>query len=176
MALGMTYNGANGTTRDEMSSTLELAGLSIDEANRSYQGLIHLLTNLDPDVTFTIANSIWARLGIPVKPDFVELNKTYFDALVRQLDFSNPESADTINGWVEDNTGGKIKDIIEKPINSAAVMFLINAVYFKADWAARFDPDSTLDGVFYLADSTTVSCRLMTTNLLTSNKRTSRWR
>ena len=162
MALGMTYNGAAGATRDEMSSTLELAGLSIDEANRSYQSLIHLLANLDPDVTFTIANSIWSRLGIPVKPSFVELNKTYFDALVRSLDFSNPESADTINSWVEDNTGGKIKSIVEKPIDPATVMFLINAIYFKADWAARFDPDSTFDGIFHLADSTTVSCPMMT--------------
>jgi serine protease inhibitor len=161
MALGMTYNGTNGATRDEMRSTLELSGLSIDEANRSYQSLMHLLTSLDPDVTFTIANSIWSRLGLPIKPEFVELNKTYFDALVRELDFSNPESADTMNGWVEDNTGGKIKDIIKKPISPDAVMFLINAIYFKADWAEQFEPDSTYDDLFYLTDSTTVSCPMM---------------
>jgi len=162
MALGMTCNGANGATRDEMRSTLELSGLSIEEANRSYQSLMHLLTNLDPDVTFTIANSIWSRLGLPIKPEFVDLNKTYFNALVRELDFSNPESADTINDWVEDNTGGKIKDIVKKPISPDAVMFLINAIYFKADWAEQFEPDSTYDGIFNLTDSTTVSCPMMT--------------
>ena len=59
MALGMTYNGAAGTTREAMQKTLELNGLSIQEINESYQSLIKLLTELDKKVIFQIANSIW---------------------------------------------------------------------------------------------------------------------
>jgi len=47
MALGMTYNGANGETRDAMQQTLELNGLSLEEINQSFQSLIALLTQLD---------------------------------------------------------------------------------------------------------------------------------
>ena len=52
MALGMTYNGAEGTTEETMRNTLELAGLTEQEINESYRSLIDLLTKLDPRVIF----------------------------------------------------------------------------------------------------------------------------
>ena len=63
MALGMTVNGAAGTTRDSMLRALELSGLSMAEVNAGYRGVIDLLRGLDGGVEFTLANSIWARAG-----------------------------------------------------------------------------------------------------------------
>ena len=162
MALGMTYNGAAGSTREAMDSTLELSGMDIQEVNESYQSLIDLLVNLDPVVTFQIANSIWYRLGFPIAQDFVDLNQTYFYAEVNETDFSDPVSVDIINGWVDEATNGKIEEIIDGPIDPYTVMFLINAIYFNADWTYRFNEEDTHDDMFNLPDGTQSPCRMMT--------------
>jgi serine protease inhibitor len=151
MALGMTLNGAAGETRTGMEQALELAGLTEAEINASYHSLIDLLSGLDRKVIFEIANSIWYREGFPVAPAFVTLNQTFFDAVVRALDFADPGAAGTINGWVDSKTHGKIPEVIESPIEPAVVMFLINAIYFKGDWTWQFEADKTEDRTFHLS-------------------------
>lgn len=160
MALGMTYNGANGATREAMQSTLELQGMSLEEVNESYRSVIDLLRGLDPKVTFQIANSIWHRQGFEVEPAFVNLNKTYFDAIVRALDFADPQAVVTINDWVNENTNGKIKSIIDR-IPERTVMYLINAIYFKGTWKLRFNPEKTTAQPFHLTDGSVKSCQMM---------------
>lgn len=161
MALGMTYNGANGETQEAMQNALELSGLSLEEVNQSYKSLIELLTGLDPKVRFDIANSIWYRQGWDFEQDFLNLCKEYFDALVTGLDFSHPDAPKTINAWVDQSTNGKIKEIVDDPINPFFVMFLINAIYFKGNWTYQFDPDLTKDDKFILPDGVTKPCQMM---------------
>jgi len=161
MALGMTYNGAAGTTRTAMQETLELQGMSIDDVNGAYRSLIDLLRDLDPRVEFLLANSIWYRNTYTFQQDFLDLNIQYFDAEVAALDFNSPNAASTINDWVRQNTAGRIEEIVDDPISSAAVMFLINAIYFKADWAYQFERDRTREAPFYLADGTQTTVDMM---------------
>lgn len=151
MALGMVLNGADGETKAAMQQTLAVAGLSDEQINSSYQSLIQLLRDLDPRVTFNIANSIWYRQGVRFEPDFINTNRTFFDAEIDSLDFGLPEAADIINAWVADNTNGKIEKIVEQ-IDPEIVMFLINAIYFKGDWTQKFDTAFTEDGDFYVPD------------------------
>lgn len=166
LALGMTYNGAAGDTREAMASALELAGMTPEEINQSYRHIIDFLSSLDPAVAFSIANSIWYRQGFPISPTFVDLNQTYFDAQVRGLDFGQPWAADTINAWVDVNTNGKITKIIDPPIPSFMVMFLINAIYFKGDWTLPFDTSLTRDMDFFLSDGQIVQRPFMQTDTL----------
>jgi len=161
MALGMTYNGAAGTTRDAMQQTLELDGMTLEEVNESYQSLIALLRDLDPRVEFVLANSIWYRDGIAIVPEFIDLNQRYFDAEVTALDFADPAAADVINGWVDTQTRGKIPDIVTPPIDAQTIMFLINAIYFKGDWTYQFDKDRTRSATFELPDGSQTSVPMM---------------
>jgi serpin B len=161
MALGMTYNGAAGSTRDAMQATLELGGMTLQEVNESYQSLIALLRDLDPRVEFTLANSIWYRQGIAVVPAFVDLNQRYFDAQVTALDFDAPGSADVINAWVNDATRGKIDQIVDPPIDPLTIMFLINAIYFKGDWTHQFDQSRTKPEPFLQPDGSQVTVQMM---------------
>ena len=160
MALGMTLNGANGTTREAMINTLELAGLSNQQINENYQSLIDLLVGLDPKVKFQISNSIWYKNTFAFKESFINLNKQYFYARVSGLDFTNPQSANIINGWVEENTNGKIKKIVDQ-IDPAIVMFLINAIYFKGVWTYEFDKNQTQDDLFNLPDGSQKTVPMM---------------
>jgi serpin B len=76
------------------------------------------------------------------------LNKTYYNTEVTTLDFSKDSAADTINGWIEDATKGKIERMLEPPIQPDVVLYLINAIYFKGKWTTPFDKDDTRDGTF----------------------------
>ena len=142
MALGMTRNGAANATLDSMNKTLFVSGLSETEINEACKSIIETFTSLDPDVKMQIANSIWNRQGFEVNPDFLNTNKNFFDAEITSLDFSNPESVNTINSWVDDKTNHLIKKIVDQ-IPDEAVMYLINAIYFKGQWKYQFEPKDT---------------------------------
>jgi len=112
MALGMTLNGAAGTTYDAMQRVLQWQDFSNQEINQAYQNLFKTLINLDEKVAMELANSIWYRLGFDVLQSFIDVNREYFDAEVSALDFSDPSAPDIINGWISDKTHGKIDKVI----------------------------------------------------------------
>jgi len=160
LALGMTPNGASGTTYAEMKSTLEMQGLTEQEINESFRSLIDLLTDLDPQIIFKIANSVWTDKGFPVRPEFLDINQTYFDAESRELDLQLPEALEIINTWIADNTNNRIINALDQiPPNTR--MYLINAIYFKGFWTYQFDPKDTYDSQFRNHDDTQTGCQMM---------------
>jgi serine protease inhibitor len=155
MALGMTMNGAVGDTYDAMRSALGFQGLDEAEINDAYRGLIAQLRGRDPAVEFRLANSVWYRQGFQVKQPFLLAARSHFDAEVAGLDFASPAAPRTISKWAEDQTGGRIRDLVEQ-IDPLDVMFLVNAVYFKAPWQYPFQPASTGARPFQRAGGGTV--------------------
>jgi serpin B len=160
MALGMTMNGANGTTLDAMRSTLGLGTLDLQQINAGYKGLIELLRGLDPSTTFQLANSIWYRNSFPVRQSFIDAVKAAFSAEVRGLNFNDPSSLSVINGWVNANTQGKIPTILDR-IEPDDQMYLMNAIYFKASWRTRFDPALTHPGNFQTSSGSMQTVSMM---------------
>jgi serpin B len=161
IALAMVYNGSNGATREAIAKTLEVTRLRIDEVNQSLRNLSELFPTIDPKVTFKIANSIWHSEDPPVKPAFVELNKSCFNAEVSAVNFADPNTIKIINDWVERSTNGKIKDMVRPPLNPMTAMILIDAIYFKGDWSLRFDTLQTRDDSFTAYDGAKAPCKLM---------------
>ncbi len=160
-ALGLCYNGANGDTREAIGSTLQMAGLSVEEMNQAYHDVTEILTWTDPLVEIKIGNSFWSRLGLPIQPDFLDVARDYFDARVEEINFQAPWAADTINAWADRATNGKISKVVEPPFNSDLAAILMNAIYFKGNWMFQFDPDDTQTEPFHLADGTEVDCQMM---------------
>ena len=159
-ALGMTYNGAAGTTLEAFNDVLHLGELTSVEVNESYQDLMDQMLNLDDKVEFSIANSIWYRLGFQVLSEFINTNKDYFDAEVKEVDFSDPQTVEVINQWIEDKTNDKIKDMLDF-IPGDAVMYLINAIYFNAQWKYEFEKGDTYQGDFNLEGGTKYQTEFM---------------
>lgn len=149
IALAMTYNGADGPTRQAMARALEIEGLSLDEANRAFGDLQSALASADPKLQLRIANSLWARNGLVLKPAFLARNKQYYGADITTLNFDNPSAAETINSWVNKKTDGKIEKIIDR-IEADNVLFLINAIYFKGTWQFEFKKENTKPEPFKL--------------------------
>ena len=161
MALGMTLNGAVGTTFTDMRNTLGFdAAMQQPEVNAAYNGLLRQLRARDPKVEFAIANSIWYEQSFPVYPTFIDTVRHYFDAEVRGLNFRDAASPGTISAWAEQKTGGRIKDLI-KEIDPDEIMFLVNAVYFKAPWTKAFEPKSTTAAPFRRPDGSSVNAQMM---------------
>ncbi len=151
LALAMTYNGAAGETEREMAKAMSLEGMSKEELNQAALDLRQSLQSADPKVEIAIASSLWARQGIAFKRQFLETNRQYFGAQVSALDFADPEAPQTINRWVDANTKGKIKKIVDS-ISPRTVMFLINAIYFHGKWQKPFDKSLTQEKPFHLAN------------------------
>ena len=160
-ALSMTYNGANGDTKDAMAKALELKDLSQDEVNKESNALIRTLINLDPQVRLDIANSLWGRKGIDFAPDFIKNNENYFKATVNSLDFNSTEASKTINNWVSENTQKKIEKIVPDTISAETILFLINAIYFKGTWTDKFDKTLTKERPFTLTDGKQKNFQMM---------------
>jgi serine protease inhibitor len=160
MALGMTLNGTDGLTYESMRRTMALEGLTEEEINDAFRSLIGYLRNLDRKVDFRIANSIWYREGFSVEQAFVDRTSRYFDAEVSSLDFARPDAPDIINAWIARATAQRIDRMIES-IGADVVMYLINAIYFKADWRYRFARDATRPRPFQRPDGSSVDVPMM---------------
>ncbi|MEN8138699.1 MAG: serpin family protein [Bacteroidota bacterium] len=160
LALGMTYNGANGDTKTAFDNTLNYSS-SLTEVNQFSKDLIDKLSGSSDGSVMEIANSIWIEETFPVKEDFVNLNRKYYNAEVENLNFSDPATVDIINEWVSEKTYDKIPTIIEK-IEPEEVMFLINALYFNANWKYEFDPEYTENKSFYKSPDETTEAEMMT--------------
>lgn len=160
MALGMTLNGAAGGTFDAMSSALGFDDMTQSEINDSYAGLIDLLTELDPDVKFEIANAIWANEDVPFHDAFMQAVEAAFAARIESSDFTDPATLTAINAWVDDSTGGFIDRILEE-LDPALAMLLLNAIYFDGAWTTRFDPADTRRESFRTAGGGQVEVDMM---------------
>lgn len=159
LALSMTLNGAEGSTKADMISALGLKGLSVDEINQIYSDLITALKKADPGVVMNIANSIWIRKSFSVLEPFIAENQKYYDARVERLDF-NQAALNTINSWVNEKTNTKIPKILDQ-ISAEEIMFLINAIYFNGKWQIQFEKSRTQDGAFSLGSVGSVNVPLM---------------
>lgn len=159
-ALAMTYLGAKEQTREEMRNTLGFDGFQDDLIKAYYKKLIEDLPILDPQTKMTIANSIWYRNDVNILKEFLKTNRDFFHAETNALNFSDARAADKINGWVNNNTQGLIPSIIQQ-IPDDAVMFLINAIYFKGIWKDPFDAEKTHKGAFRKADGRVIEVDFM---------------
>jgi serine protease inhibitor len=159
MALGMALNGADGATLDSMKMVLGHSAFTMQEIDDSYKSISALLTSLDPNVTMNIANSVWSREGFAVFPSFLNDCSSYFDAEAASLDFDSPSALQTINDWVNTKTNGKIPTILDF-IPSDAMLYLVNAIYYKGTWTYEFDPSYTIDTTF-TSPAGSIPCRMM---------------
>lgn len=161
MAMGMVANGADGETQAEIKKALDAADLSMDALNKTYLDLLEKLPAVDPGTKLGLANSLWYRNSFSVENDFIGTLKNYFKAQVTSLPFNPPDAA-IINKWANDHTSGRIPTILqEKEMTQELVLLLMNALYFKGTWRARFDKSRTENKEFIKADGSRIPVQMM---------------
>jgi serine protease inhibitor len=163
-ALAMAYNGAGSTTREAMARTLAIDGIDPGDINLAYQQLSRILINADSAVTFDLANALFHRQGLSMKPSYLMTLRSYFKARVKGLDFRLDESVDSINAWVKEATNGQIQEIATPPLPSNTMLLLANAMFFAGAWTLPFDTAQTFTVTFRTEAGQSVPCRMMTRN------------
>lgn len=156
-ALAMTANGAKGETLTQMETVL---GMPTDELNNYFYSYLKVLPQGE-DYKLNLANSIWFTNHdrFRVNQDFLQLNADYFDADIYRTPFDNSTLKD-INSWVKKETDGMIPEILDK-IPKEAVMYLVNALAFEAEWADVYEKEQVHFGIFTLEDGTTQDVEYM---------------
>lgn len=178
LALAMTYAGARGTTESQMGETLNFT-LPQDRLHPAINALDQELASREAassaqegdSFKLNIANSIWAQKDYTFLPEYLDLLAQNYGAGLRLVDFAgNVESGrQTINDWVDEQTQGKIKDLIPQgAIDALTRLVLANAIYFKASWLHPFDEKLTQDGDFHLLDGSQVRVPMMAASASTS--------
>ena len=140
-ALGMTTFGAKGDTLTQMEEVFGVSRGDLNHYNSEY------LSNVSDELK--VANSIWFTndIRLTVKDEFLQFNEESYDADVYQTAF-NAATVDSINNWVEQNTDGTIKEILDE-IPEDAVMYLINALVFEAEWEEKYDSTQVRNGMTF---------------------------
>lgn len=164
-ALALTYGGARGETASQMAEALHF-GLPQNELHPAFAGLEAGLAGAQKKdkVRLGVANSLWPQQSAVFLPDYLGLCKTHYGTTITPLDYANAaESArESINHWVEDTTSGKITDLIAHGVlNSNTRMVLVNAIYFKGDWASQFKAEATQMQPFHLSGGKTGEVPMM---------------
>jgi serine protease inhibitor len=97
------------------------------------------------------------------KADFLGLTKRYYGVTTRTLDYSDAEHArTTINDWVAAQTADKIQELIPTgTLSGLTRLLLVNAIYFKGQWASPFDPALTRPAPFWLTPDHSVQVPFM---------------
>lgn len=152
-ALSMTANGAEGETLAQMETVL---GQSKDALNDWYKNG----TDKSSDYLH-LANAIFIKddPALTVSEDFLQTLEKWYETGIYMTSF-NDSTLREINGFVEENTNGMVKDILDK-IPDDAVMYLINALAFEARWADPYNEYSVHESVFTTEDGREQTVELM---------------
>jgi len=143
-ALAMVANGADGDTLSQIESVF---GITIVELNEYLHVYLKSLSS-DDKASLDIANSIWIKDdgSISVVKDFLQTNADYYDASIYKALFDD-STLKAINSWVSEKTNGMIKNILNE-ISPDAVMYLINAIAFDAEWEQIYNESNVRLGNF----------------------------
>jgi len=158
--MAMVSAGARGNTLDQIMS-----GLSFPAPGTLQLGYKDTIPALRSTENFTLeaANTVFAMKDFSVLPEYQELLHNSFHASIQNVDFGDSElAARMINNWVGKMTMDKIKHLIKADmLNALTRLVLVNAIYFKGDWDAKFDQKLTKDQDFSVSPSDTVTVKMM---------------
>ncbi len=158
MALAMTANGADGKTEQEMLEVL--GGHPMDKLNAYYLNWRVGLQGSEK-TKLRIANSIWIRdlQGFEAKDAFLAANAKYYNAQVFKAPF-NSIGEKAINDWVKEKTDGMIPQLLEE-LRPEAMMILINALSFDAQWSDPYVEHQVQEGIFHSIDGKEQKAQMM---------------
>lgn len=156
-ALSMTANGAKGETREQME---EVLGMSVEELNLYLYSYLSALPQGE-DYKLSVANSIWFTDDerFTVNKDFLQTNADYYGAGAYKAPFDKSTLND-INNWIKENTDGMIPKVLEE-LSANAVMYLVNALAFEAEWQDVYEKHQVRDGEFTKEDGSKQNVELM---------------
>jgi serine protease inhibitor len=135
-----------------------------DTSGKLAEKVRELSSQVDP-YEIRVANALYGEKTYPFRQEFVNtINKFYGTGAVVPVDFIHNFEAvrQQINTWVEQQTKERIKDLLAKgSLDPMTRLVLVNAIYFKGDWAVPFDEKATKQEDFLAGAAQIVSVPMM---------------
>lgn len=175
-ALAMTSVGAGDKTLDEMRSVLALG----TDDGAIADSLRHIVRSLDAAATdaakaaqgsgggspleWSLANRLFGDVRIRFRPEFLAFVEGRYGAPLESIDLrgDSERARSRINGWVEECTRERIRDLIPPgALSRETVSVLVNALYLKAAWAKPFVVERTESKPFYREGGDPLSVPMM---------------
>lgn len=164
-ALAMTYAGARDNTAKQMAETLRFSL----EQQQLHSAFAKLESNLNAvqkkgNIQLNVANSLWPQKDYPFLKEYLALIKECYGVLITPVDYKTAREAASklINQWVEEKTKNKIRDLIQPGVLDVLTrLVLVNAIYFKGNWASQFEEKLTENAPFRLLSGETIQVPTM---------------
>ncbi|NXS42685.1 SPB10 protein, partial [Balaeniceps rex] len=190
-ALALVYLGAKGNTATEMAEVLhftqaaEAEGSSsvarpsrgrpkrrkmdpeheqAEDIHSSFKELLTAINKPRSSYSLRSANRIYVEKTFLLLPRYIQLCKNYYKAEPQNVNFktATEQSRKEINAWVEKQTEGKIKNVLNPgDVASYTKLILVNAIYFKAEWEVKFHAEYTDLQPFRLSKNKTKPVKMM---------------
>ena len=164
-ALAMTFMGTRGDTAKQIEDVMKLSSIGKD-VHHGFKDLNSTIFPYPPPNQYQLklANRLYGQKGFNFVPEFLSSTRDIYGAQLEAVDFVKETEATrkAINTWVEEQTAGKIQQLLAPGILSVdSRLVLVNAIYFKGEWVEQFKALSTRDKPFYLSLSNKKSVPMM---------------
>ncbi|XP_002036179.2 serine protease inhibitor 42Dd [Drosophila sechellia] len=168
IALSMAYMGARAKTAEEMRNVLKLPD-DKKEVAAKYKDLLSKIEGREKVATLSLANRIYVNDRFTLIPKYNQMVKDSFKAEAETISVVDLKKAVSIvNNWVDNQTRGKIRDLVSINAMSDMVVIVLNAIYFKGQWEYKFNPKLTKKMNFRVSDQKSVPVEMMSQNELFS--------
>ncbi|KAF7651141.1 hypothetical protein LDENG_00115660 [Lucifuga dentata] len=161
-ALAMVYLGAKGDTAAQMAQALSFSPDT--DVHADFQTLNADINSPSASYILKLANRLYGGNTCSFLPGFLESTQKFYRADLKAVDFvgAPEECRAEINGWVEEQTENKIKELL-KPgsVSTTTMLALVNAIYFKGHWMSRFRKENTKKMPFRVNQNETRSVQMM---------------
>ncbi|XP_077987256.1 leukocyte elastase inhibitor-like isoform X2 [Glandiceps talaboti] len=163
-ALAMTHLGARGNTSTQMSNVMRFNEMEEAQLHTTFQEFNSMLYSADRPYTIKSANRLFGQESYTFLQEFLDATAKHYSAQLKPVDFAKKteEARLLINTWVEEQTEGKIKDLIASgSLDPLTTLVLVNAIYFKGNWASKFKTEETKIADFFITKEDKVEVSMM---------------
>lgn len=166
VAMSMTRLGAKEATATTLNGVLALPADATSQSIATSLGRSQRMwTQSRPGSELAIANRLFADESFKIQPGFVEMTQASLGAGIQNLAFARQTDAarKTINDWVAGQTKNRIKNLLGPGnVTTNTKLVLVNAIWFKGEWAHQFKPKATKARPFHLASKKRIKVATMT--------------
>ncbi|XP_060547124.1 leukocyte elastase inhibitor-like [Pantherophis guttatus] len=150
-ALLMVSLGARNNTEAQLFKVLSV--LNDGEVHQRFEKVISDINKPGANYSLSLVNQLFGETSYDFLASFIESTQRFYHAGLEKLNFTqaSEDSRRHINAWVEEKTSGKIQDLLVPGIiDSLTKLVLVNAIYFKGNWANKFNKDHTEEKPFWI--------------------------
>ena len=142
------------TAGDSRQQILDLFGVDDIETLRQQVGAIWETVYYDNGHEIsTLANSLWLEKGLKYQQETMDNLAHYYYASVYQGDLGSQKVNNAIGAWLNNNTGGMLKNATENiNLSPDTILALYSTIYFQAKWQDQFNEARNTKDVFQTPD------------------------